>query len=59
MCEGYAFQINLINFFMHDFDINKFYDDLSKSWDKTRPEYTTEIFRKILFLQIKNEKDKY
>jgi hypothetical protein len=53
MCGGSAFQINLINFFMHDFDINKFYDDLSKSWDKTRPEYTTEIFRKILFLQIK------
>lgn len=30
-----------------EFDINTFYDDLSKSWDDTRPTYTEEIFRKI------------
>ncbi|MFH1745086.1 MAG: methyltransferase domain-containing protein [bacterium] len=40
---------------MRDFDINKFYDNLSKSWDKIRPEYTTEIFRKITSRLDKNK----
>lgn len=29
------------------FEIDKFYDYLSKSWDKTRPKYTQEIIEKI------------
>ena len=33
------------------FEIDKFYDDLSKSWDKTRPKYTQEIFRNCSFRQ--------
>ncbi len=28
-------------------DTTKFYNDLSQSWDNTRPKYTEEIFRKI------------
>ncbi|NJD76817.1 MAG: class I SAM-dependent methyltransferase [Candidatus Methanoperedens sp.] len=36
------------------FEIEKFYDNLSESWDKTRPEYTQEIFRKITFRLDKN-----
>ncbi|MHB8119644.1 MAG: class I SAM-dependent methyltransferase [Methanothrix sp.] len=31
----------------YKFEIDKFYDYLSKSWDKTRPKYTQEIFKKI------------
>ena len=37
------------------FEIDKFYDDLSKSWDKTRPKYTQEIFRKITAHLDKNK----
>ena len=37
------------------FEIDKFYDDLSKSWDKTRPKYTQEIFRKIISHLDKNK----
>ena len=37
------------------FEIDKFYDDLSKSWDKTRPKYTKEIFRRITSRLDKNE----
>jgi len=37
------------------FEIDKFYDDLSKSWDKTRPKYTQDIFRKITAHLDKNK----
>jgi len=37
------------------FEIDKFYDDLSNSWDKTRPKYTQEIFRKIIAHLDKNK----
>jgi trans-aconitate methyltransferase len=37
------------------FEIDKFYDDLSKSWDKTRPKYTQDIFKKITSHLDKNK----
>ena len=37
------------------FEIDKFYDNLSKSWDKTRPKYTQKIFRKITSHLDKNK----
>ncbi len=37
------------------FEIDKFYDDLSKGWDKTRPSYTQDIFRKITAHLDKNK----
>lgn len=30
------------------FDLTQFYDDLSQTWDGTRPKYTTQIFQKII-----------
>lgn len=36
-------------------EIDKFYDDLSKIWDKTRPKYTAEIFSKIISHLDKNK----
>lgn len=37
------------------FKIEKFYDDLSESWDNTRPKYTPEIFRRIISHLDKNK----
>ncbi|VVB87692.1 Trans-aconitate 2-methyltransferase [uncultured archaeon] len=37
------------------FEIGKFYDNLSKSWDRTRPKYTQDIFRKITAHLDKNK----
>lgn len=37
------------------FEIDKFYDNLSKSWDRTRPKYTHDIFRKITAHLDKNK----
>jgi len=37
------------------FEIDKFYNDLSISWDKTRPKYTQEIFKKITSRLNKNK----
>lgn len=36
-------------------DITKFYDDLSQSWDSTRPKYTLEIFIEIISRLDKNK----
>ncbi len=36
-------------------DLAKFYNDLSQSWDNTRPKYTQEIFRKIASHLDKNK----
>lgn len=33
---------------IHKIKVDKFYDDLSEIWDKTRPKYTEGIFRKII-----------
>ncbi len=30
-----------------DFSVERFYDDLARSWDATRPEYTVRIFERI------------
>lgn len=37
------------------FETSKFYNDLSATWDKTRPKYTEEIFRKITSYIDKNK----
>lgn len=37
------------------FDLTKFYDELAKSWDKTRPEYILKIFKEIITRLDKNK----
>ncbi len=37
---------NKIKMTKNKLETSKFYDDLSATWDKTRPKYTEEIFRK-------------
>lgn len=36
------------------FNIEKFYNDISQNWDNTRPKYTFEIFKKIASYLVKN-----
>ncbi len=45
----------MTNMSENKFEIDKFYDDLSANWDKTRPKYTQEIFRKITSRLDKNK----